>query len=488
MTQTGSTPYSDEDSSRLRRAEELDDLLSAVRELIVPFVQSADDGASTKISLSQNGPSELAPNTLVDAHKPAELVAKMKLVLPTEGQGKDGLMQGIEKVLRYSVNTWDQGFLDKLCASNNPVGVISDMVLSVLNTNLHVYQCSPALTVVEKVTAKALANMFGFTGPSAGGITCQGGSSSNMTSMVIARNTLFPECKLSGNGKHDFVAFTSVHGHYSVQKSGMVMGLGSANVWSVPADDEGRMNPDALRELVIKAKSEGKTPFYVNATAGTTVRGSFEPLEEISKLCKEFGLWMHVDASWGGALIFSRAQRWKLRGTHLANSLTMNPHKMLNVPSEYLFHRDEEDNDVWDLADLTLQCGRRGDSLKLALAWLYYGSDGFERQVDHAFSMAAYLFKLVRSTGNFAMVSKDPLPCLQVCFYYAPNGILSDDPQANTNRTRTMVEKLIGRGFMVDYSMGKDGGFFRIVVNVQTLPTTVEALVIALEEVGKVVG
>merc|ERR1712000_370623 len=150
--------------------------------------------------------------------------------------------------------------------------------------------------------------------------------------------------------------------------------MGASAVWGVPADEHGRMRPNALREMCIKAKAEGKTPFYVNATAGTTVRGAFEPLEEISAVCKEQGLWMHVDASFGGPVIFSKKHNWKLKGTHLADSLTINPHKMMNVPSTcsfllgpdmsifnkanstvagYLFH-SHADGEVWDLADLTL--------------------------------------------------------------------------------------------------------------------------------------
>ena len=398
--------------------------------------------------------------------------------------------------------------------------MVADMVLSVLNTNvrpvpppnrplsnsskLHVYQVSPAMTIVEKTTAKALAGLFGFTGPMAGGITCQGGSASNLTSLVVARNTLYPETKKTGNRDHDFVIFTSAHGHYSVEKNAMICGLGDSSVWPVPVDDEGCMKPASLRELVLRAKEEGKVPLYVNTTAGTTVRGSFEPFEDISRICKEFNMWMHIDASWGGSVVFSRRQKWKLRGSHLADSLTINPHKMMNVPTTcsfllgpdmrifkaanstnagYLFH-GSTDEEIWDLADLTLQCGRRGDSLKMALAWLYYGADGFERQVDHAFEMATYLSRQLRSTGNFTLLSSDEPPCLQVCFYHAPNGKLLGGPEANTVRTKTMVQKLVPRGFMVDYAPGRAGSFLRVVVNIQTLQGTVDGLVKALEEVG----
>ena len=442
---------------------------------------------------------------LVDQLKPADLVNRLKMTLPEEGKGKQGLLDSIARILKYSVNTWDQGFMDKLFSTNTPVGVVSDLVLSVLNTNLHVYQVSPALTAIEKQTARALANLFGLKGPNAGGVTCQGGSSSNLTSMVIARNTLFPDVKPAGNAGYDFVVFTSVNGHYSVEKSAMICGMGASAVWGVPADEHGRMRPDALREMCIKAKAEGKTPFYVNATAGTTVRGAFEPLEEISAVCKEQGLWMHVDASFGGPVIFSKKHNWKLKGTHLADSLTINPHKMMNVPSTcsfllgpdmrifnkanstvagYLFH-SHADGEVWDLADLTLQCGRRADSLKLALAWQYYGSSGFEAQIDHAFDIAAHLYHTVGSSPTLELLSHELPTCLQVCFYYAPNGKMSEDPKKNTEMTATIVHRLIARGFMVDYAPGDPrGSFFRVVVNCQTQKGTVEGLVRAIEDVG----
>jgi glutamate decarboxylase len=200
---------------------------------------------------------------------------------------------------------------------------------------VHVFHVSPALTVIEKTTTKAFANLFNFDGPFAGGISCPGGSGSNLTSLIVARNTLYPETKTKGNGKHDFVVFTSAHGHYSVEKAAMITGLGSSAVWAVPVDSEGSMRPQALRELILLAKKQGKTPFYVNSTAGTTVMGSFDPFEEISKICKEFGLWLHIDASWGGSVIFSKAQNWKMKGSHLADSLTVNPHKMLNAPCAF---------------------------------------------------------------------------------------------------------------------------------------------------------
>ena len=374
------------------------------------------------------------------------------------------------------------------------------------------YQVSPALTIIERLTGRNFARLFGFDGPRAGGITISGGSASNLSSIVVARNTLYPETKVGGNAPHQFVLFTSAHGHYSVEKAAQACGMGSAAVWNVPVDSTGRLTPSALRDLILQAKAAGKTPLYVNATAGTTVMGSFDPFEDISAICKEHGLWMHIDASWGGPVVFSALQKHKLKGSHLADSLTVNPHKMMNVPitcsfllgpdlaifhrantlpAGYLFHGDgngadggSDDVEFWDLADLTLQCGRRGDSLKLALSWIYYGPTGFERQIDHAFSMAAYLAKLVDDSNDFVLISTRPPPCLQVCFYFAPGGRLEDDPAINTKTTRSIVAKLVHHGFMVDFAPGEKGSFFRVVVNWQTLQSTVEKLVTTIKDLG----
>jgi glutamate decarboxylase len=265
------------------------------------------------------------------------------------------------------------------------------------------------------------------------------------------------------------------------------------------------MIPEELEKLVQRAKNEGRTPFYVNSTAGTTVLGSYDPFEAISVICKRHNLWLHIDGSWGGPAIFSQSHKHKLAGCHLADSVAVNPHKMMGtpvtcsfllgpdlrvfhrantLPAGYLFHEEHEDGEVWDLADLTLQCGRRGDSLKLALSWIYYGSAGFESQIDHAFEIAVYFATEVSRREDFVLVSENPPPCLQVCFYFAKGGRLDSKKEENTRRTARIVQALIGRGFMVDYAPGEKGSFFRVVVNSQTRRGTVDGLIKAIEEVG----
>ncbi|WPG97646.1 Hypothetical protein R9X50_00042600 [Acrodontium crateriforme] len=498
-----------------RRAEEADDLITGVKDLVVQFIRAADDNANAISSPTTNGHAlngNEPRSVLVDQCPPKKLEKLLNLSFPDQGTGRDGLMQMVQSVLQYSVNTWDQGFLDKLYAANTPVGLAADLLLSALNTNLHVYQVSPALTIIEKTTAKALATMFGLTGPHAGGISQPGGSAANQSAMVIARNHLFPETKAEGYGGRKFVLFTSAHGHYSLEKAAQMFGFGSKAVRGVSVDERGCMLPAALDAAITASKEAGETPFFVNATAGTTVMGSFDPLDAIADVCEKHHLWMHVDGSWGGPVVFSTTQRTKLAGSERADSIALCPHKMLNVPvtcsfllgkdmrlfhkgmtlpASYLFHASS-DGEVWDLADLTPQCGRRGDSLKLALAWLYYGTSGLGASVDHAFTVAAHLAKLVKAKTNFSLVSESPPPCLQVCFYYRKQSATSISPEniaaahaKNTETTKTIARALIAKGFMGDFAPGPEGMFFRVVVNCQTRMETADALIRIIEEVAE---
>jgi glutamate decarboxylase len=267
----------------------------------------------------------------------------LDLQVTNEGVSKSNLLEMISRILQYSVNTWDQGFMDKLYASTNAVGVVSELLLSVLNTNAHVFQVSPAITLIEKHTTQLLARLFGYTGPHAGGINQPGGSASNSSAIVIARNTLFPETKTEGLGGKRFVLFTSEHGHYSVEKAAQMFGFGSRAVRSVPVDKFGRMKVSELERMVKESKDAGETPFFVNATAGTTVLGSFDPFEEIASVCKTHGLWLHVDGSWGGTVVFNEdLRKSKLKGVEKADSIAVTPHKMLQVPMtcSFLVGRD----------------------------------------------------------------------------------------------------------------------------------------------------
>jgi glutamate/tyrosine decarboxylase-like PLP-dependent enzyme len=225
----------------------------------------------------------------------------------------------------------------------------------VLTSQVHVYQVSPALTLIEKTVTRRLADLFNL-GPSSGGISQPGGSASNASSLVIARNTLYPRTKTEGINGVRYVLFTSEHGHYSLEKAAQMFGFGSDAVVPVPVDGVGRMIPSELDRLVREAKERGEIPLYVNATAGTTVLGSYDPFDEIADVCERHGMWMHIDGSWGGCVVFNEElSRDRLKGADRAHSIAVTPHKMLGVPvtSSFLLVKDLK----WAWESMTLPAG-----------------------------------------------------------------------------------------------------------------------------------
>lgn len=453
------------------------------------------NGASNDLSIHGGDPR----TALVEQHTPRKLAQLMNIDVPEVGLGQAGFLKQIGNILQYSVNTWDRGFTRKLYDSTDAPGVAAELILAILNTQVHTYEVSAILTIIEKHTTRALAALFGLTGAHAGGIA------SNTTSAVIARNTLYPDTKKQVNEANGLklLLFTSAHGHYSIGNATLVLGFGSSPVWSVLVDPKtGRMDPSALPPLIFKAKDEGYTPFYLSVAAGTTFIGSFDTFPSLAEICREHKIWLHIDASWGGPVLFSPARKHKLKGSHLANSIAINPHKMMvlpitcsfllgpdirqfhasnTLPASYLFHSAEPSSDVYDLTDLILQCGRKGDSLKFYLSWTFHGTDGYTKQIDAALNTTAHLANLVSRHPDLELVSENPPSCCQACFYYAKGRRLHENREENGESYEIGGAGTGANGFMIDYAGGDErGSFLRPVVSRGTGRRTVEALVEAV--------
>ncbi|XP_042279589.1 acidic amino acid decarboxylase GADL1-like [Thunnus maccoyii] len=211
------------------------------------------------------------------------------------------------------------------------------------------------------------------------------------------------------------------------------------------------MIPSALEELIKAAKSEGALPFMVNATAGTTVLGAFDPIEEIADICEKHDLWLHVDACWGGAALMSKKHKHLLKGIHRANSVAWNPHKMLmaclqcsallvrdktsilqrchSARASYLFQQDKFFDVSNDTGDKSIQCSRKPDAFKFWLMWKALGASELEQRVDRALSMARLLAQEIKKREGFPLLMAPEYA--NVCLWYIPSSLrkLPDSPE-----------------------------------------------------------
>ncbi|KAI7969652.1 hypothetical protein EIK77_000899 [Talaromyces pinophilus] len=269
------------------------------------------------------------------------------------------------------MNASSPAFMDKIWLAPSIPGIAADLLLSYINGNAHVFRVSPALTFVEKHVGKELAKLFGFNGPNAGGITFPGSTASNTTALLVARNARFPELKNSGliAAAQPLAIFVSEAAHYStIITAAGLLGIRLASLRKNRTTEAGTMDSVVLKAELQAAVDAGHVPLFVCATAGTTVRGAYDPLREIGQLAHEYGAWFHIDGCFGGAAIFSEKLKYKLDGSELTDSIAFNPHKLLGVPwicfffllakdlknlwfanrleAGYLFHDDEDDINV----------------------------------------------------------------------------------------------------------------------------------------------
>ncbi len=373
---------------------------------------------------------------------PEELKRELDLTLPLKTLGKidKELEKILDLVIRYTPDLWSCNYSGYLYSSPDPVGLIGDWLVSLLNTNIHAYEASPILTLVEIELIKAFAECIGY-GQSSDGIFCPGGSYSNMFAMYLARERLYPDVtNESLKNKKRLIVFTSEQAHYSVDRAAMLLGLGKESVRKIKCDSHGRMIAKELDQKVKEAVNNGEEPFFVNATIGTTVLGGFDPLNKILCILQSYpGTWLHVDAAWGGAVLMSEKYRGSAMGIEQADSITWDLHKCLNAPllcsallvkdrstlknifdveDSYLFH-DNKEEENYNLGKKIPQCGRRGDAFKFWLMWKLRGKEYFTRQVEKAFIETTEVVKLLKTMKCFWIYDDRP-DFLNVCFWYVP--------------------------------------------------------------------
>lgn len=219
--------------------------------------------------------------------------------------------------------------------------VAAETILAAVNTSVDTYDQSTVGTLMERRLIEAVTGWVGFA--SGDGIFTSGGTQSNLHALFLAREAALAAVGGSRTTSMSrLVVFATASSHFSVGKSSLLLGLADDAVIEVADDSAGRMLPADLDAAVSAAVAEGRVPIAVVATAGTTDRGVIDPLASIAAVCDARGLWLHVDAAYGGGLLVSSRRRHLLAGIERARSVTVDFHKSFFQPvsSSALLVRD----------------------------------------------------------------------------------------------------------------------------------------------------
>lgn len=350
----------------------------------------------------------------------------------------DEVVADVEQMLRnWQVQVTHPRYFGLYNPSVTLASVVAETLAAMYNSQLANWRTSPAANEMERHTLAWLADKFGFPADSIASFT-SGGSEANLTAVVVALTSAFPEYGERGL-RHltgDPIIYVTEETHHGFNKIAHMAGLGRRNLRIVATDASLKMNGDELNLRVAEDRSNGLLPFMVIGTAGATAAGIIDPLPEIARVCKAHRLWFHADAAYGGSAVVSPHLRPHLAGIEAADSITCDAHKWLSVPMgcgmffcrhrsivaqafrsdvTYMPAKPESEDASATFNPLThsAQWSRRFIGLKLFMALAEHGEAGYAEMLDHQARMGDVLRQALIATG-WHIVNETPFPV--VCF------------------------------------------------------------------------
>ena len=386
---------------------------------------------------------------------PAELARRLSGPPPDGPQRfEDILEQLTSDVLPFISRNDHPGYLAYVPGCGTWPGVLGDLIASACNIEVSSWVQAAGPSQVELVVLGWFKQWIGYP-EEAAGVLVSGGSAANLTALACAREALL------GAMSDQVVAYLSDQAHSSMARAARVLGFRPNQVRVLPVDDGYRMRPDALEAAMAADLRAGRRPLFVAASAGSTSTGAVDPLPELAALCREQGVWLHVDAAYGGfAALTERGQRW-LAGMELADSVTLDPHKWLYQPFEcgcllvregrrlhaafriqpdYLADTEAAEQEV-NFSDLGVQLSRASRALKLWMSLRYFGVEAFRAAIDRSIDLA--LFAQTRIEASTQLQLLTPAKLGVVCFRRRAEG-MDEDRLEQLNRS--LAEGLAASG------------------------------------------
>jgi len=351
------------------------------------------------------------------------------------------LLYQLQAMMAQGMNPAHPGYLGHMDPLPTTASMLGDWVAAAINNNMLSVEMSPIFSQLEPQLLQALAQGFGLPA-SAGGSLVSGGSLANLQALAVARNAKLGSLRRGIVGLEKApVILASAVAHTSIHKAAMMLGLGTNAVVPVPVNGQSQLEPQMLCDRIQQSRAQGQHPFAVVATAGTTVTGNIDPLAQIATIAREHDLWFHVDAAYGGALVFSEHQRWRLAGIEQADSITFNPQKWLYVTktcASVLFrdlgqlHRHfrvaapymGNDADWTNLGEIAVQGTRHVDVIKLWLSLQHLGRQSYERLIETSYTLTAHVVQAIRQRPFLDLASQPEMNI--VCFRGCPAALPPD--------------------------------------------------------------
>ncbi len=361
----------------------------------------------------------------------------------------------------YQLNSWHPRTLSYFTPPPLTMSIVGELLAQFTNQGVDVWHAGPSSAFVEEEVGRWLCDLVGY-GPESFGILTSGGVMANLMAMTVARDVhlraiLGLDRPPRGGRLENVRAYASEQTHFSIARALDELGFPPETIHLVPADDRFRLRGEPVARAIAEDRRAGLVPWAIAAVAGSTNTGSVDLTEELADVAEGEGLWLHVDAAYGGGALLSERDRSRVPGLARADSVTIDPHKwffqaydiggllvrrgddLLDVyhhaPEYYrggeaaeasadgtqAGHGTDVGEDQLNYYQRSLEGTRRWRALKLWMSWKHLGTHGLGRLVEANDDLAAYLARRCAEADDFEALPAEPELSV-VCFRHLPGG------------------------------------------------------------------
>jgi glutamate/tyrosine decarboxylase-like PLP-dependent enzyme len=431
----------------------------------------------------------------------AQMEALLREPPPEQGSAFEQVLAEFEaKVAPYAIRVNHPRFLAFVPGAPNYMSVLGDWLCAAVNFFTGVWLEAAGPTQVELVVLDWFKEFLNYPAE-ARGILTSGGSEANLTALVVARE------RLSFEERSRAVLYETEHRHWSVDRAARVIGLRPDQVRALPAGPDLRLAPSVLGAAVAGDRARELLPWLVVANAGATSTGTVDHLAALAEVCRQQGLWLHVDAAYGWPAVLTAEGRKELDGIALADSITLDPHKWFGQAFEagcvliraggrlaetfalrpdYMQDVAPADDEI-NFADHGIALTRRFRALKIWLSVKVLGVGWFRGLVGHCCRLAEYAEVLLRRSARFEVLNPRQLSI--VAFRYRPSGracAAKDEPELDRLNLALLDElRATGQAFLSSTRLQGRVALRFCFVNWRTTARDVEEIVRLLMEFGE---
>jgi len=379
----------------------------------------------------------------------ARVFSLLREPLPEEGSAAGAVLREfVERIVPFATDLQHPGNFGYIPNSTGIVGIVADLLASTLNQNVSLVRGGASAAAIEEQAIRWLRSLLEL--PEGGGVLTSGGSLANLMGLALARERA---------GRAEGVVFyVSEETHSSIDRGLRFLGVPADALRRLPTDEAFHLTASVLRESIARDRDRGLSPAAVVATAGTIGSGAVDPLEELAEVCRETGLWLHVDGAYGALAAAAPSGAFLRSGLASADSLSLDPHKWLFVPidTSCLLVRDvvsmrrfftvipeylkvsASEQEVPQPMESTIELSRRFRALRLWMVLKVYGAEAIRGRIEEHLSLARKLASWIEEDPDFQLAA--PVETSTVAFRYVPDGRLGPEDLDGLNEA--MLDRL----------------------------------------------